>query len=176
MESPTMGLSATARSAASRKLWNSFLEEERLGQTEPGQMIGWRCLDGTPRRSEPGRQGIRLKVECLSVLVGAQDRKHGPGLGVSRRFSHRRFQTRSRRGKLFYGGELEVTEAAQDGFVGAQLLGRAAANSFTHAPGQDAVHVGDRRDDPRNQLVLELENGFRAERALVVLGPEMRAG
>ena len=34
----------------------------------------------------------------------------------------------------------------------------------------------DRRDDPRNQLVLKLENRFRAEGALIVLGPEMRAG
>ena len=38
------------------------------------------------------------------------------------------------------------------------------------------MHVGDRRDDPRNQLVLQLENRFRAESALVVLGPEMSAG
>ena len=34
----------------------------------------------------------------------------------------------------------------------------------------------DRRDDPRNQLVLELEDGLRAEGALVGLGPEMGAG
>ncbi len=38
------------------------------------------------------------------------------------------------------------------------------------------MHIADGRHDPGNQLVLELEYGFRAEGALIVFGPEMRAG
>src|SRR5438094_9064223 len=49
-----------------------LLEEEHLGQAEQSQMIGWRYLDGAPRRGCPPRQGIRLKIESLPVILGAQ--------------------------------------------------------------------------------------------------------
>jgi hypothetical protein len=38
------------------------------------------------------------------------------------------------------------------------------------------VHVGNRRNDPRNEVVLQLENRLRTEIAFVVFRPQMSAG
>ena len=76
-----MRLSAIARSAAFRKLWNSFWKNSAWARAKRGEMIGGRRLDGTPRGREARVVSeIRLKVECLSVLVAVQDRQHGPGI------------------------------------------------------------------------------------------------
>src|SRR6266576_3636247 len=41
---------------------------------------------------------------------------------------------------------------------------------------QSAVLISDRRNDPRNQIVLQLENSLRTKTAFIVLGPQMSAG
>ena len=171
-----MGLSATARSAAFRKLSNSFWKKSAWAR------LKWaRGLEGaasTARRAavNPLARESGLKVESLPVVLDAQQRQHRPGIGIGRRLPHRQFQAGPRSGELLGGDPLQVAEAAQHGLVGAQLLGGAAAHGLAHAPGQNSVHVGDRRNDPRNQVVLQLEDRLRAEGAFVVLGPEMSAG
>ncbi len=76
---------------------------------------------------------------------------------------------------LFDGDALVVAEAAQHRLVGAQLFGALAPESFAHAVRQNAVPVGDRGDDPGDEVVLEREDLARVERAIVVLRPEMGA-
>ena len=46
------------------------------------------------------------------------------------------------RGKFLGGDPREVAKAAQHRLVRTQLLGRAAAHSVAHAPGQNPVHIG----------------------------------
>ena len=41
---------------------------------------------------------------------------------------------------------------------------------------QSAVLISDCRNDPRNQIVLQLENSLRTKTAFIVLGPQMSAG
>ncbi len=44
-----------------------------------------------------------------------------------------------------------------------------------HGAGQNALCVGNSGNDARNEIVLQLEESIRAERALVILGPKMGA-
>ena len=141
-----------------------------------GQVVGGPVLDGLPRGGRRRRQRVGLKAESLPVLLGAEQRQHRPGVGIPRRLDDGQLQARPRRGEFLGRDALEVAEAAQHGFVRAQLLGRAAAQLPAHAPGQHPVHVGHRRDDPRHQVVLQLEQRVRAERAFVGLGPQVGPG
>ena len=138
-------------------------------------MIGRRCGDSPPRRGCSSCQRISLKVESLCVVLDVQEREHGPGVGISRCLSHRHFQCRLCGGKIFRSDPLEIAETTQHSLVGTQLLGIAAAHSLTHAPWQHPVHIRNRRDNPRNQLVLQLENRLRTKVAFIVLSPEMSA-
>src|SRR5208337_5056013 len=71
---------------------------------------------------------------------------------------------------------LEVREAAEHCLVRAQLAGIPAADSFTHGVRKNTVCVGDSGDDSRDDVILELENRFRAKGTIGGLGPEMGAG
>lgn len=51
-----------------------------------------------------------------------------------------------------------------------------AAQRLAHGMRQNALQVGDRSNDPGHQVILQLERRFRAERAIVGLGPEVGAG
>ena len=70
---------------------------------------------------------------------------------------------------LFGSDALVVPEAAQHRLVRAQLIGALLSEHLAHAVRQHAVRVGDGGDDPRNEVVLQLEDRLRAEGALVVL-------
>ena len=70
----------------------------------------------------------------------------------------------------------EVREPAKQCLVRTQLVGALAAEGFTHVVRQNTVGVGDRGDDPRDDFVLQIENRFRREGAIIGLGPEMGAG
>ena len=76
---------------------------------------------------------------------------------------------------FFRRDALHVAKGAQHGFVGTQLLIGLAAERLAHAAGQNAVHVGNRRDDPGNQIVLQLEDRLGTEGAFEAFGPEMSA-
>jgi hypothetical protein len=41
---------------------------------------------------------------------------------------------------------------------------------------QNALRIGDRGDDSRDDIILQLENRFRLERAIIGLSPEMSTG
>ena len=112
----------------------------------------------------------------MRVILDTEQRQHRPGVGIGRCPLDRQLEAVPRGGELLDGHPIEVAEAAQHGLVGTQILRRAAAYGLTHAARQNPVHVRDRRNDPRNQVVLKLEDGLRAEGALVALGPEMGAG
>ena len=70
---------------------------------------------------------------------------------------------------------LEITEAAQHRFIRAELIGGLHPNRFAHAMRQGAVPVRHGRNDARNQIILYLENYFRAKAAAIRLCPQMRA-
>ena len=55
------------------------------------------------------------------------------------------------------------------------LTSASAAQRLAHAVHQRAVLIRDRRNNPRNQIVLQLENRFRTETAFIVLSPQMSA-
>ena len=78
---------------------------------------------------------------------------------------------------MLFGADADhLREAPEDGLVGSQRVGTLAPERLAHAVRQDAVRVGDRRDDPGNEIVLEREDLVRVERPVVGLGPEVRAG
>src|ERR1700691_4767983 len=95
---------------------------------------------------------------------------------MARRLLDGPFQAGPRRGVLIGGEALVVADAAQNCLVRGQLVGALAPKSFAHASRQNTIPVGDRGDNPRNNLVLKLESRFRFEGAVVSLGPEMGSG
>ena len=85
------------------------------------------------------------------------------------------FQAGPHFGKVFGGEALVVAEAAEQRFVWAHLIGSLQPHSFAHAARQDSVHVGDRRNDAGNEVVLEFENHFGTKRTLIGFSPQLRA-
>ena len=55
---------------------------------------------------------------------------------------------------------LEVGKAAEQSFVGSQLVRVSVAQRLAHAVRQNAMRVGDGRDDARDEVVLQFEDGF----------------
>src|SRR4029077_14817845 len=99
--------------------------------------------------------------------------QHGPAIGVVRSLLDSPFQTSPRRGVLFGVDTLEMREAAEHCLVGGKLVGIPVAKNLTHGVRQNAVGVGDGRDDPRNDVVLELKNSFGAEGTFIRLSPQI---
>ena len=141
-----------------------------------GEVIGRRGLDGTMRRRQCAPEGIRPDVEPVCVLVPVHHRQRGPAAGLIGRILNGPLQSVSRLRMLFGSGAFEVPEVAQHRLVRAQLIRALLSQHLADAVRQNAGAVGDGGDDPRHEVVLQLEDGVRAEGALVVLGPEMSAG
>ena len=74
------------------------------------------------------------------------------------RASNRRFENLADLRVLFRGDALPVTEGAQHRLMRGVLTGASAAQRLAHAMHQRAVLIGDRRNNPRNQVVLKLKN------------------
>ena len=141
-----------------------------------GEGIGRRGLNGTMRRRQRAPEGIRPDVEPVCVLVPVHHRQRGPAVGLIGRILNGPLQSVSRLRMLLGGGAFEVPEVAQHRLVRAQLIGALLSQHLADAVRQNAGAVGDGGDDPGHEVVLQLENCFRAEGPLVVLGPEMRTG
>ena len=75
--------------------------------------------------------------------------------------SSRRFEDLADFRVFLRGDALPVTEGAQHGLVRGVFAGASAAQRLAHAVHQHAVLIRDRRNDPRNQIVLQLERRVR---------------
>ena len=140
MELPSMGLSATARSAAFRKLSNLLPEEQRLrpGRNRPGDWTA-RPRRHAARRPDARAEGIGLEVESRARTPRRRASPASPRHRRDPAPSDRPFQRGPRLGMLLGGDALEVPEAAQHRLVRAQLLGSPAADRLAHAVRQNAV-------------------------------------
>ena len=63
---------------------------------------------------------------------------------------------------LLRGHALPVAERAQHSLMRGVLTGASGAQRLAHAMHQRAILIRDRRYNPRNQVVLQLENCLRA--------------
>ena len=150
-------------------------EEERLGEHVIRQVARGRGRDRASRRPEGAAQGIGLHVETVLVLVRVEHRQERPAVGVVGRVADGALQGGPRRRVLLLGDALVVREGQQQRLVRGQRLRVPIAERLAHGARQDAVHVGDSRDDPRNKVVLQLEDSLRRERPGVGLGPQVGA-
>lgn len=92
------------------------------------------------------------------------------------RLLHRPLQDTPHEGVLLGNHPREVAERAQHRLVRTQLIDGLDSHNFTHAVRQNPVPVGHRRNNPRNQTILEIEHRLGAEAALIGLGPKIRPG
>ena len=142
-----------------------------------GQVIGRGSLGGPPGGDESAREWIvGPHVKAVNVFLGVNNCQHRQTAGVIRRLLDGALQIVAGHDVLFGGDALEISKAVQQRFVGRELIGAFRADRFAHAVRQHAVRIGDGRNDARDQVVLQLENRFGAERAIVSLGPQMRSG
>lgn len=114
-------------------------------------------------------------LETVNVLRYVDDRQHRQAVGVTRRLLDGALQVVPRHDVLLRRDPLEITKAVEQRLVGSQLIGALAAHSFAHAVRQNTVGIGDRGNDARDDVTLQLENG-RAKGAIIGLGPQMRSG
>src|SRR4029077_1689463 len=114
--------------------------------------------------------------EPVSVFFPIEVRKHCPAIGIVWCLLKGPFQSSPRRGVLLRVDAVVVGKAAQQRFVRGQLLGSSATKSFAHRSGENSARVGDRRDDTRDELILQREDFFGAERTVISLGPKMGTG
>jgi hypothetical protein len=74
--------------------------------------------------------------------------------------------------EMFLGDEpLMIAEPSKQRFVGSQLVGGLAPHGIADASRQNAVRIGASGDDARYQVILDFEDRFRLERALVCFRP-----
>ena len=116
---------------------------------------------------------LGYNIETLFVFFGVDIREHRQNICIRGRALDREFEARAHRRVLFYTEVGDVAEAAQDGFVGSERLRCFAAERFRHGVQQDTMHIRDRRDDARRQIILQRENVFRTKRTIIRLGPQM---
>src|SRR5664280_1529863 len=126
------------------------------------------------KRQRPA-QRIGPEIEFMGEFFLADERQHGPGIGIAWLHFHRAFQGGTRRGMLLSVDTLEVREAAQHRLVRAEIGWISCPEDVRHGAGQNALCVGNSGNDARNEIVLQLEESVRAESALVILGPKMGA-
>ena len=119
-----------------------------------GKVVGGRRLHGAPRGRKRTPQRVGLWVQSVRMLFPVQVRQHGPGIALIGRNADGPFQNPSHARMFFRRDSFHVAKGAQHRFVRTQLFIGLAAERLAHAAGQNAVHVGNRRDDPRNQIVL----------------------
>ena len=146
-----------------------------LGQGEMRDVALGRGLHRTPRGLERAAERVGEGVEAEPVLLPVEHRQHGPGR-VTRRFFDGPLEDRPCRGVLLGRDARVVAERAQQRLVRTELVDGLAPHRLAHAAGQDSVPVGDRGDDPGNEIVLQLEDRVGVEGAVVGLRPQVGAG
>ena len=148
-------------------------EERQPAEREVGELIRRVELQRTPDRRLRPLDRLRPRVVALPVLfrVGIGERR--PGIRVVRRPLDRPLERGAQLAMLFGRHQREVGEGANDRFIRTQRLGRIGPHCHRHRAHQRAIDVGDRRDDLRRQLVLQIENRRAIQPAIVSVGPEM---
>jgi hypothetical protein len=146
-----------------------------LSQNVVGELIGGGRGHRPPRGLECAVEGIGSYIEAVLVFLGVEHREHGPGVGASGRLLDGALKGGPHRGVLLGGDALDVAEAAQHGFVRAQLFGTSAPQHLAHGVRQNAVRVGHGGDDTGDDLVLQLEDLVGLEGAVVGLRPQVGA-
>ena len=102
-----------------------------------------------PRVARPRGSGLRLNP--LRVLFGVHDREHGPAVGITRRQLDAPLQSPPASWHALQSATLVVSEAAQHRLVRARSGRALVPERFAHAVRQNAVPVGDRGNDPRDE-------------------------
>src|SRR5579872_1738638 len=110
------------------------------------------------------------------MLVPVKIREHGPAIALSRGFSHSFFENLTHLGVFLRRETLNVSERSQYGFMRRESGVFSLTQHLAHAVRQNAILIGHGGDNPRNQLVLQLEDRLRIESTLVSLRPEVRTG
>jgi len=118
---------------------------------------------------------LGYNIETLFVFFGVDIREHRQNICIRGRALDREFEARAHRRVLFYTEVGDVAEAAQDGFVGSERLRCFAAERFRHGVQQDTMHIRDRRDDARHDVIDEREDLFRLKDAIITLCPKVCA-
>ena len=93
-----------------------------------------------------------------------------------RRFANGALQNTAHDGMFLGPDARKITEGAEHGLVRRQGIFALAAQHLAHAARQNAVLIGDRGDDARDEIVLQIEDRLGSESALIRLRPEMRSG
>ncbi len=157
------------------KSGNILLEKQGGSEGVMGEVVRGRRLHGAPRGRKRTPQRVGLWVQSVRMLFPVQVRQHGPGIAVIGRNADGPFQDPSHARMFFRRDAFHVAKRAQHRFVRTQLFIGLCAERLAHAAGQNAVHVRNRRDDPRNQIVLQLKDRLGTKGAFEVFSPEMSA-
>ncbi len=140
------------------------------------EVIGWRDVDRTPCLGQRSIERPGPDVESVAVLVRIDPRQHRPAIRVRRRLLDGALE-RVARLRMFVRRQPKViSQAAHERFVRREQAGVPAADGFADAARDHADHVRARRDDARNEIVLQREDLIGLEAPIVGLRPEMCAG
>ena len=135
----------------------------------------WGELHRSLRRRQTGVElagpGCRLD-QAVPGGVQVGEGEHRPGAGVAGVAPHRFLEAGAHRRVSFRGEGPPVGERALDAVVGEQGLRAGPAQPAGGGGVDDAVDLGQPTDDRRRQLVLNVEDVGRAQRAVVALAPE----
>ena len=74
------------------------------------------------------------------------------------------------------GQAVVIPEAAHERLVGTELGGLSTTNRVANVPREHAEAIAAGRDDAGDHVVLQLEDRFRLEGAIIGLGPQTGAG
>src|SRR5437660_997166 len=152
------------------------LEEQASSQCAVGEVAGRRRCDCSLRGSTGAAEWIGLEVVTERVLVPVDHRQFGEAVTVVGGDGDCSFEYVADFRVLHRGHALPVAERAQHSLMRGVLTCAPAPERLTHAMHQRAILIRDRRNNPRNQIVLQLENRFRTETAFIVFSPQMSAG
>ena len=146
-----------------------------MGHRLVGQRTGGGAFNRPPRGHQRPPERIGWARESEHVFVAVDGGEHSPAIALIRCISDDALQQIAHDGVLLRGHAFVQPEDPEDRLVGAQLRVGLVPDHRGDAMNQDAMLVGDGGDDPRNQLVLELEDGLGMEGALVGLSPQVGA-
>src|SRR5579872_5567280 len=111
----------------------------------------------------------------MCVLFTVQPGEHGPAVTALGWLLYSTFEGCPRHCVLRRVKTLVMTETAEQSFVRSERFWVAVAKRLGHAVRQNALRVGNRGDDAGHNVIRQLEDRFRAIRAIVGFCPEARA-
>ena len=142
----------------------------------PPVLVGGIGLDGLPRGAHGTRGHIGQRIQSEPSLVVVHERERRPRLRVPRVRGHRPLQPVAQPRVLVAARAGQVVPGAQHEFVWTELVDRPIAQRRRHRADEHAAGARERCDHPRRDFVLQLEDACLAESAVVILGPDLKAG